>query len=59
MTALDIYRDCSAIDERIERVRSGFIYNLGHGAEHSGEYLLGAMLAKQESRRAASEGERN
>jgi len=45
--------------DRIERVRSGFIYNLGHGAEHSGEYLLGAMLAKQESRRAASEGERN
>ena len=34
---------------KIEIVREGFIFNLGHGAEVSGEYLLQAILDKQES----------
>ena len=36
--------------DEIERVRSGFIFNLGHGAEVSGEYLLTAVLEKQAAR---------
>ena len=35
---------------QIARVRDGFIYNIGHGAEVSGEYLLSAMLRAQQSR---------
>ena len=40
--------------ERIEAVRSELIFNLGHGGEAAGEYLLEAMLAKQEERKKAS-----
>ena len=35
---------------KIEGIRAGFIFNLGHGAEACGEYLLQAMLDKQEAR---------
>lgn len=35
--------------ERIESIRDGFIFNLGHGGEIAGEYLLSAVLEKQEA----------
>jgi len=35
---------------KIEQVRAGLVFNLGHGAEACGEYLLQAMLDKQEAR---------
>ena len=34
----------------IAAVREGFIYNCGHGAEVSGEYLLSSILRKQANR---------
>ena len=40
--------------QRIEGVRNELIFNLGHGGEAAGEYLLEAMLAKQEERKKAS-----
>ena len=33
--------------ERIKDIRDGFIFNLGHGGEIAGEYLLSAVLEKQ------------
>ena len=42
---------------RIASVREGFIFNVGHGAETSGEYLLSSMLAKQANRAAEAAGE--
>lgn len=36
--------------ERIKKVRSESIFNLGRGAEVAGEYLISAMLAGQETR---------
>ncbi len=36
--------------ERIKDIRDGFIFNLGHGGEIAGEYLLSAVLEKQEAR---------
>lgn len=38
-------------NERIREVREGFVFNLGHGGEVAGEYLLGRILAKQEGRK--------
>ena len=35
--------------ERIKDIRDGFIFNLGHGGEIAGEYLLSAVLEKQEA----------
>ena len=43
--------------EKIKQVRSELIFNIGHGAEAAGEYLLEAMLAKQESKKSTEEGE--
>lgn len=40
--------------ERIENIRDGFIFNLGHGGEIAGEYLLSAVLEKQEAREMSS-----
>ena len=40
--------------QKIEAVRGELISNVGHGGEAAGEYLLSAMLAKQEERNAAS-----
>ncbi|QOS67177.1 membrane protein insertase YidC [Eggerthella guodeyinii] len=37
--------------DAIERVLDGFVFNLGHGGEVAGEYLLGRMLAKQEEKK--------
>lgn len=36
--------------ERIKDIRDGFIFNLGHGGKIAGEYLLSAVLEKQEAR---------
>ena len=41
--------------ERIARVRERTVYNLGHGGEAAGEYLLTRVLEQQE-RRAKNEG---
>ena len=38
--------------ERIKDIRDGFIFNLGHGGKIAGEYLLSAVLEKQEAREA-------
>ena len=43
--------------DRIEQTRSELIFNVGHGGEAAGEYLLEAMLAKQEAKKSAEEGE--
>lgn len=37
--------------ERIRKVRSESIFNLGYGAEAAGEYLISSMIAKQEARK--------
>ena len=42
---------------RIEQTRSELIFNVGHGGEAAGEYLLEAMLEKQEAKKSAEEGE--
>ena len=39
----------------IERIRSGFLFNLGHGAETAGEYLLSSILDKQAAKQAAGD----
>ncbi len=39
--------------DAIEQVRSESIFNLGHGAEVAGEYLLSAILEKQAARNSA------
>ena len=36
--------------DRIEEVRSRMIFNLGHGGEAAGRYLLGKILEKQDAR---------
>ena len=36
--------------DRIEEVRSRMIFNLGHGGEAAGRYLLGKILEKQNAR---------
>ena len=43
--------------DRIEQTRSELIFNVGHGGEAAGEYLLEAMLTKQEARKSAGEDE--
>ena len=40
---------------RIEEVRDGFLYNLGHAAEASGEYILKAVMRAQKARKKALE----
>lgn len=37
--------------DAITEVLNGFVFNLGHGGEAAGEYLLERMLAKQEERK--------
>ena len=62
-TAGDVIADMLAHQgdwrDKIGQVRGDFIFNLGHGAEVSGEYLLEAILGKQSERLAgeASEAE--
>ena len=47
-TIEDIFANWSEWHDKIDSVRSGFIFNIGHGAETAGEYLLSSMLEKQE-----------
>ena len=42
--------------DKIEQTRSELIFNVGRGAEAAGEYLLEAMLRKQEAKKLAEEG---
>lgn len=41
--------------ERIKDIRDGFIFNLGHGREIAGEYLLSAVLEKQEAHETSND----
>lgn len=41
--------------ERIKDIRDGFIFNLGHGGEIAGEYLLSAVLEKQEAHETSND----
>ena len=41
--------------ERIKDIRDGFIFNLGHGGEIAGEYLLSAILEKQEAHETSND----
>ena len=49
-TVEDMFANWSEWQEKIEQVRRGFIFNIGHGAEAAGEYLLKTVLEKQEVR---------
>lgn len=46
-----LIEDQAAWTDRIRKVRSKCIFNLGNGAETAGEYLVSCMLAKQEARK--------
>ena len=46
--------DPGAWRERIERVRSEMIFNLGHGGEAAGRYLLGKVLERQAAREGSA-----
>ena len=41
--------------QRIAEIREGFFFNVGHGGEAAGEYLLSAVLEKQAAREQAHE----
>lgn len=47
----DILTDKALWRERIAEIRAGFIFNLGEGGKAAGEYLLNAVLAKQEEKK--------
>ena len=49
-TVADMLEHSEDWNESIAEIRDGFIFNVGHGAEVSGEYLIDAMLRKQASR---------
>lgn len=46
--------DPGAWRERIERVRSEMIFNLGHGGEAAGRYLLSKVLERQAAREGSA-----
>ena len=46
----------SSWNDRIRQIRDGFIYNLGHGGEAAGKYILGEILAKQEGKDITAAG---
>ena len=41
--------------QRIAEIREGFFFNVGHGGEAAGEYLLSAILEKQAAREGAAD----
>lgn len=47
----DMIANGAAWKRQIEHVRAESIFNLGHGAQAAGEYLLDLMLRKQEERK--------
>ena len=52
----DMVTNSSSWNDRIRQIRDGFIYNLGHGGEAAGEYILGEILAKQEGKDITAAG---
>ena len=48
----ELLRTRALWEERIRDVRDGFVFNLGHGGEAAGRYLLGAVLKAQSSSNA-------
>jgi YidC/Oxa1 family membrane protein insertase len=40
-------------EKRIAEIREGFLFNVGHGGEAAGKYLLGSVLEKQEAKEAS------
>lgn len=46
----DMIQNPGRWSDRIEQVRGEMIYNVGHGGEAAGEYLLSAILAAQDAR---------
>ena len=52
----DMVTNSSSWNDRIRKIRDGFIYNLGHGGEAAGEYILGEILAKQEGKDITAAG---
>ena len=51
----EMLKDTGGWREVIEQVRSEMIFNLGHGGAAAGEYLLSAILEKQEATRSTSD----
>ncbi len=51
-TIADMLAHTADWHDEIERIRSEFIFNLGHGAEVTGEYLLSSILEKQAAKKA-------
>lgn len=49
----DMVQNQSKWHDQIERVRSESIFNVGHGAEAAGRYLLDAVIEHQEAKEAA------
>jgi YidC/Oxa1 family membrane protein insertase len=45
--------------EQIRQIRQGFIYNLGHGGEAAGKYILQEVLDKQEAKKQAEGASQN
>ena len=43
--------------EEIRQVRERSIFNLGHGGEKAGEFLLGEILAQQDKKKGAKKGD--
>lgn len=52
----DMVTNSSSWNDRIRQIRGGFIYNLGHGGEAAGKYILGEILAKQEGKDITAAG---
>ena len=50
----DMVQNQSKWHDQIERVRSESIFNVGHGAEFAGRYLLDAVIEHQEAKEAAN-----
>lgn len=48
----ELLRTRALWEERIRDVRDGFVFNLGHGGEAAGRYLLSAVLKAQSSSNA-------
>ncbi|MBE6473359.1 MAG: membrane protein insertase YidC [Coriobacteriaceae bacterium] len=44
-------------EKRIAEIREGFLFNVGHGGEAAGKYLLGSVLEKQAAKEGAAHEE--
>ncbi|MBE6464563.1 MAG: hypothetical protein E7003_04505 [Eggerthellaceae bacterium] len=56
--AADMLSDQQSWNARIDKVRSDHIYNIGHGGEAAGEYLLQDILEKQKAHAKGAEEKR-